>query len=245
MDLPVFLEELSRREVAFEMHVAGTGPAEPELRRLLARWIADGSVRMHGWVSQAELYENLYPESDCFVHFAAWEGMTIAPREAMAHGVVPVISRFPGLRLERQFVEGQTALTFEVADVRGAADCVERLSLEPGLLAGLSARAAQSQGGRRSFDGAMDAWAQALDHCLQMPACRGPLPAIPSRSRGRLSRWGIPGHLQDRIRDLLRRKVRHRSPGSEWPTSSGLAETGASDELRILAQELDSDVVTN
>lgn len=241
LDLPGFLDQLEKRGILFELHVAGVGPAEEELRNEVGRRIDGGSVVLHGWVSQEELYERLYPQSDCFVHFAAWEGMTIAPREAMAHGVVPVISRFPGLQLERQFVDGETALTFPVGDVAVAADCVERLAREPGLLMRISASAAESQGGSRSFEGSMDAWANALDRCMQMPLLHGTFPVVPHRASGRLARLGVSGRFQDRIRDLLGRKVEHGSPGSEWPTSSGLTGQGTRDDLQQLARELDGD----
>jgi glycosyltransferase involved in cell wall biosynthesis len=238
-DLPRFLDALEARGVPFELHIAGVGPAEEDLRVALAKRIEAGSVLMHGWVSQAQLYERLYPDSDCFVHFAAWEGMTIAPREAMAHGVVPVISRFPGLRLEGQFVDCESALTFPVGDVAAAAACVERLASEPGLLPRLSARAAESQDGIRSFEGSMDAWAEALQDCLRLPLMRGRTPDVPYRATGRLSRLGLTGRIQDHMRDLLGRRVQHRSPGSEWPTSSGLTGQGTRDDLQRLALELD------
>jgi hypothetical protein len=179
---------------------------------------------MHGWLGREELYSRLYPQSDCFVHFAAWEGMTIAPREAMAHGAVPVISRFAGLETEGQFIEGRTALTFPVGDVAAAACCASRLVGEPGLLSALSRQAMQSQQGRYSFRGAIDAWSNALERCLELPCQQGPLPRIPERLGGRLTSLGVPAAWQARLREVLRRPVHHASPGSEWPTSSGLGK---------------------
>ena len=115
-DLPPFLEALEAQGIEYRMHVAGIGPAESRLRELLASRVAQGSVVFHGWVSRDDLYRLHFPRVHCFVHFAGWEGMTIAPREAMAHGAVPVISRFPGWRIEGQFRDGETALTFPVGD---------------------------------------------------------------------------------------------------------------------------------
>lgn len=224
LDLPTLLDELDRLGVDYIVDVAGTGPAEQALRERLAARIDGGSVVMHGWVPREALYESLYPAADVFLHFAAWEGMTIAPREAMAHGAVPVVSRFAGLEREGQFRDGETALTFPVGDVASAARCVSRLRLEGGLLEHLSIAAAQSQTGKYEFQGSMDAWAHAFDNCLARPAASGSLPVIPSRQDGRLSRWGIPHSLQGKLRDWLGLKVRHGSPGSEWPTASGLID---------------------
>ncbi|HEX2061490.1 MAG TPA: glycosyltransferase family 4 protein, partial [Thermoanaerobaculia bacterium] len=103
LDLPLLARELERRGIPFTCDVAGDGTELAELRARLPR------ARYHGWLSTAELYERVYPELDVLVHFAEWEGVTIAPREAMAHGVVPVVSRFIGAE---DFVDGVNSLTF-------------------------------------------------------------------------------------------------------------------------------------
>lgn len=221
MDVAPFLDELDRCHIPYQMDIAGSGPAETELRSLLAPRIAAGSVRMHGWVESAALFEKTYPATDVFVHFAAWEGMTIAPREAMAQGVVPVISQFTGQRAERQFIEGETALTFPVGDAAAAARCVGRLLNEPGLMERLSSAAAASQTGKYSFEGALDAWRDALNLAIDLPSKRGPIPAETDNARGRLARMGLPPIIEDTVRRLFGKPVWHSSPGSEWPTSSG------------------------
>jgi glycosyltransferase involved in cell wall biosynthesis len=239
-DLPLFLDNLETLGIAYTIDVAGTGPAEADLQSQMDELVQRGIVRFHGWVSQEFLYETLYPNADCFVHFAAWEGMTIAPREAMANGVVPVISQFSGLRLEKQFVDGETALTFAVGDTMAAAQCVRRLTQEAGLLERLSRGASESQRGRYSFDGSMDAWAAALNRCLEQPKLHGMIPDIPERQDGRLTRLGVPADLQSRIRDALGHRVRHSSAGSEWPTSSGLMTEQARQEIEQFALSLES-----
>src|SRR5437763_1315751 len=85
------LDELRRRGVPFTCVVAGTGPQEAELRSRLP------DVDFLGWQTTEQLYDRVYPELDLLLHFAAWEGVPIAPREAMAHGVVPVMARFRGI----------------------------------------------------------------------------------------------------------------------------------------------------
>jgi glycosyltransferase involved in cell wall biosynthesis len=240
MDIPPFLDALEALGVDCELDVAGTGPGEAALREALRTRIEGGSARVHGWVSREQLYREFYPRADCFVHFAAWEGMTIAPREAMAHGAVPVISRFDGLRLEGHFRDGETALVFPVGDVRAAAACVQRLSTGSGLLPRLSAQAMRSQSGEYSFGGSMDAWAGALDRCLQQPLARGTLPRIDDRNQGRLSRWGVPGALQPILQGLAGRRVEHASPGSEWPTSSGSLSPGQVQEIAREAARMEA-----
>jgi hypothetical protein len=177
-------------------------------------------LRVHGWLSTEKLYERVYPELDVLVHFAEWEGVTIAPREAMAHGVVPVVSRFIGLEQEGQFVDQQNALTFPVGDVSAAADAIERLHGDRALLARLSEAARNSQAGIRSERGATDAWASAFYGAMARDSRIGrKLPPAP-RDQGTLTRLHVP----QAIAELVRR-ARPRidaEPGGEWPHWSGI-----------------------
>lgn len=211
LDLLPFVEELERRGIPFTLDVAGDGTVIDELRARLPR------ARFHGWVSTAELYDRIYPELDVLVHFAEYEGVTIAPREAMAHGAVPVISRFIGAE---DFVDGVNALTFPVGDIAGAAHAVERLHRDRALLGRLSGAARESQTGIRSEEGAIDAWAAAFREAVARPSrIGGTLPAAP-RDQGFLSRIGIPDSIAELVRRVRRRE--HEEPGSEWPHWSGM-----------------------
>ena len=219
LDLADLLDELRRRGIAFTCDVAGSGAAEEELRRRLG---THAEVTFHGWLSTEELYARVYPELDVMLHFAEWEGVTIAPREAMAHGAVPVVSRFVGLETEGQFLDEVNSLTFPVGDVQAAADAVARLDRDRALLERLSAAAAASQDGIRSEQGALDAWAAAFERTLALPARIGDaLPALP-RERGRLA--ALPAPIAEVGRRVLRRRMVHDDAGSEWPHCSGITD---------------------
>jgi glycosyltransferase involved in cell wall biosynthesis len=210
-DLPLLCEELERRGIPFTICVAGGGTVEDELRARMPR------AELAGWLSVGELYERVYPELDVLVHFADYEGLPIAPREAMAHGVVPVISRFIG---GEDFDEGVNALKFPIGDIGAAADCIERLHRDRALLERLSAAASLSQTGLNSEQGAIDAWAAMLRAPLERPARVGAsLPPAPADS-GLLTRLGVPPPLAEVVRRLRRRQ--HSGPGSEWPHWSGI-----------------------
>jgi glycosyltransferase involved in cell wall biosynthesis len=208
LDLPLLVEQL---KIPFTLDIAGDGTVLDELRTRLPH------ARFHGWLSTAELYERIYPSLDVLVHFAEFEGMTIAPREAMAHGVVPVIARNVGAE---DFVDGVSALTFAIGDVSAAADAIERLHRDRDLLAQLSARARDSQRGIRSAEGASDAWAAAFRETVaRAPRIGRTLPPVP-RDTGLLTRLGIPPALAEIVRRIRKRK--HGDPGSEWPHWSGM-----------------------
>lgn len=210
-DLPLLVDELERRGIPFTLDVAGDGTLLDELRARLP------DARFHGWLSTVELYDRVYPALDVLVHFAEFEGMTIAPREAMAHGAVPVIARNVGAE---DFLDGVNALTFAIGDVTAAADAVERLHRDRALLERLSASARDSQRGIRSAEGASDAWAAAFrETVVRTPRIGRTLPVAP-RDEGLLTRLRVPDAVAEVVRRV--RKRRHGDPGSEWPHWGGV-----------------------
>ena len=227
LDLPLLAAALDRRAVPYTCVVAGAGSAAARLREQLP------GATFHGWLSHDNLYERIYPEIDVLIHFAEWEGITIAPREAMAHGVVPVVSRFTGQAMEAQFLDGVNSLTFGVGDVAGAADCIERLHRDRALLDHLSGAARESQTGIRSQDGAMRAWDEAFREALAGPRRVGSsLPAAPVDD-GLLTSLGVPPWLAEGFRRVRGR--RHSDPGSEWPHCSGFPSPELTRELEAFA----------
>jgi glycosyltransferase involved in cell wall biosynthesis len=211
LDLPPLIEELERRGIPFTLDIAGDGSAITELRTRLPR------ARFLGWLSTAELYDRVYPELDVLVHLAEYEGVTIAPREAMIHGVVPVISEHIG---SEDFVEGVNALRFPIGDVRAAADAIERLHHDRALLERLAESARVSQDGIRSEEGAIDAWAAAFHEAIARCSRIGRMLPDAPRDEGLLSRLGVPDGLAEVVRRV--RKREHGDAGSEWPHWSGM-----------------------
>jgi glycosyltransferase involved in cell wall biosynthesis len=224
-DLVETLAVLVTAGIPFTCQVVGAGPAEDQLRRQIAERQLEEHVVFHGWLSTERLYEDVYPNLDVLLHFAAWEGMPIAPREAMAHGVVPVVSRFVGCVAEGQFVHDENALVFEVGNVPQAVADVARLHENRELLRRLSAAARRSQDGIRSERGAIAAWAEAFTRALKRPARVGQrAPRLPWPPNGRLERWGLPSQWSEALRHWLGRKNLHTEAGSEWPHASRLID---------------------
>jgi glycosyltransferase involved in cell wall biosynthesis len=212
-DLPLLVEELQRRDVPFTFDVAGGGTEADALRSRMPQ------ARFHGWLSTDELYARIYPALDVLVHVAEWEGVPIAPREAMAHGAVPVVSRFAG---SEDFIDGVNALTFPVGDIAAAADAVARLDEDRALLERLSDAARKSQQGIRSEEGAIDAWAGAFRETVARPARKGSVLPLTPRDSGMLTQLGMPDGLAELVRRVRRRE--HGDPGSEWPHWSGIGD---------------------
>jgi len=237
LDLIPFTRSLERLGVPFTLAIVGGGPAESALREALGGQVAHGSVEFWGWRSPETLYEEVYPNLHIFVHFAHTEGVTIAPREAMAHGAVPVVSDFVGRAQEGQFIDDVNALIFPVGDVDAAARRVARIVKEADLYERLSRAAASSQQDKYSYHGAIEAWAQAFRKCLERPQARG-APVRPAYAPdGRLARWGVDPWLAQRLRNLVGARHMHADGSGEWPTGSGTMTADAAAEIMAPVSE--------
>ena len=240
LDLCGITDQLQRQAIPFRLSICGSGPAEEELRSRLEPLVQSGQVQFHGWCDKQTLYDQHLPAADCFIHTAAFEGVTIAPREAMAHGVVPVISQFRGLATEGQFRHGHNCLTFPVGDLSDATAAIARLYHDRALWKRLSDAAVLSQGGKYSFDGAIKAWADAFSHCLELPVRTGSIPKQTETPPGRLTQLGLSEGMQHWIRSLAGIAVQHTDPGSEWPTNSQSATDAFARRLTDFAEACDA-----
>jgi glycosyltransferase involved in cell wall biosynthesis len=236
LDLPETLERLRAAGVPFTCRVVGAGPEEAELRGRLAARGFDPQEIVLGWRDTDGLYSAVYPDLDVLLHFAAWEGVPHAPREAMAHGVVPVASRFIGCLAENELIDGDNALLFDVGNLDGAVACVARLHGDRALLRRLSRAAVRTQWGINTEEGAVAAWAQGFRRALALPPRTGASPPrLAFAPAGRLERWGLPPAWSEAVRRWLGRQSPHLSPGSEWPHTSGLADRARLKEIEDYA----------
>lgn len=240
MDIVPFVERLATDNIDFSLKVIGNGQDEDVLRSSLEAFVRSGRVVFIGWKTREELYRDIYPKMDCVASFSPAEGVTIAPREAMIHGVVPVISQFRGLKAEGLFLNEVNSLTFPVGDIDKAVQNIKRLVTEPGLIEKLSANAMNSQAGKYTFEGSMDAWVEALNRCMEQPPALGPLPKIAFPADGRLTRMGLSPWVAQRVRDLFGRNQIHNDPGSEWPQCSGLMTKEFEDSAMNFAKEYEA-----
>jgi glycosyltransferase involved in cell wall biosynthesis len=135
-DLPEIDRALRARGVHVAWTVAGGGPDECELKR---RWAFNPHVQWKGRLATADLLR-LYVEQDLFVLPTRFEGFPVALLEAMAVGVVPVVSD-----IESGVPEivkcGTTGIRPPIGDVVAFADAIARLDANRVCLEAMSTRA--------------------------------------------------------------------------------------------------------
>jgi glycosyltransferase involved in cell wall biosynthesis len=237
LDLIPLVRQLRESGLSFSLDIVGTGPEEIALKREFRP--LEECIRFHGWLTRQGLYERIFPKIDCLLNFSPTEGVTIAPREGLIHGVVCVVSKFPGLQLEGLFVHGHNALTFTTGDITTAAQHLISLQREPGLMERLSKKALQAQKCKYTFEGAMDAWVDALDRCMSLPVKVDRKFRPEAQSAGRLEAWGLPGVVADHVRWWLGREAVALGPGDEWPHGRVPIPPGEQERLESWAAELE------
>jgi len=98
-NIPILIEaveSLAREgETRLRLAIAGTGPSEAEVARLASA--STGATRFHGFVDEAEK-RKLLGQADVFVQLSTREGLSVATLEAMASGLVCLVSDRPGVR---------------------------------------------------------------------------------------------------------------------------------------------------
>jgi glycosyltransferase involved in cell wall biosynthesis len=237
-DLPYLMSELIRRGVPFELDLVGDGAVREAVLAALPR---QATVRYHGALQHAEVYRRIYPNLDVLLLFSASETFGIVLAEAMAHGVVPVTSRYDGFWSERLVVDGEHGLTFPVGDAGGAADCVQRLHDNRSLLRALARQSAE-HAAQFSWSRCLGGWQDALARVAERePVVGARPPNRPPPNSGRLDRWGVPSTLKDWIRRARRQVMGPAVPsgGEEWPLYYHGHAPGRLVEIKRTLQELE------
>jgi glycosyltransferase involved in cell wall biosynthesis len=154
-DLPEIDRALQQRGVRLQWTVAGAGPDEQELRR---RWAFNGEVRWVGRLSTPALAAS-YVDQDLFVLPTRHEGFPVALLEAMAGGVVPVVSDIDS-GVPEAVAAGVTGLLPRVGDVAAFADAIAQCDADRPRLASMSAAAREMVAARYDIRDRVGAYQQ-------------------------------------------------------------------------------------
>jgi glycosyltransferase involved in cell wall biosynthesis len=136
LELPSIAAALSTRSIDATWTIIGDGPDGVKLR---AAWPESASVRYLGSLTNAETIDRL-ADHDVFVLPTRAEGLPVALLEAMACGVVPVVSNIES-GVPEVVTAGSTGLLPEVGDVDGFAEAISRLDSDRTMLERMSAAA--------------------------------------------------------------------------------------------------------
>jgi L-malate glycosyltransferase len=118
------LADLRSRGVDFSCDIAGDGPLREQLEQQVRDLGLDSSVRFHGHL-ESHAVERLIAAADVYVSVSESDGVSLSLLEALAIGVVPVLSDIPA---NRDWVNnGETGALVQI-DPASIADGIERAS---------------------------------------------------------------------------------------------------------------------
>ena len=89
--LPLILKDLDKAGLNYEMTLAGNGCELNKMAELLQPWVRRKKVYISGGLDQKAVSQTM-AKNDIFLLFSDYEGLPLALLEAMAHGLVPVVS---------------------------------------------------------------------------------------------------------------------------------------------------------
>lgn len=204
-DLPEIDRRLRAAGAEVSWTVIGSGPDGTELER---RWQAAGTppARFLGALAHADLLARL-PDFDVFVLPTRAEGFPVALLEAMAAGLVPVVSDIES-GVPEVVTRGETGLLPGVGDLDGFASAIASLAADREVLERLSRAARETVAARYDIRDRVGAWQELFARYRELKRPRPPHghPGYGSR----LDRTWLPNALVRPLRTALRRRRRIR-----------------------------------
>ncbi|QOY86044.1 glycosyltransferase family 4 protein [Paludibaculum fermentans] len=138
----------------FQLRIVGDGPLRPAVEAEIRRRGLNSEVRLLGTLPDCRQELSV---ASLFLSTARWEGMSLALLEAMAHGVIPVVSRVMG---NVDVVEdGVNGVLFAPGDLAAAAESIRLLAQDESRRTRLALQAHAAIARRFPVSGTIGAYA--------------------------------------------------------------------------------------
>lgn len=139
LNIPKIFQLYKGQREKLSFSVVGDGPDMNNLKKELGRTCPWLNIRYHGYQSNNKAKE-LLASFDVILMPSYFEGLPIALLEAMALGVVPVITKIPGSE-DIITTDPRNGFVVESEDFQSFSRTLERLANEPSLRIGISHQA--------------------------------------------------------------------------------------------------------
>lgn len=147
--LPEIFSGIASQFPNIQFDLLGDGVDIEELKKRF-NCTGKGKVRFHGFVENATALEML-KESDALIMPSHFEGLPIVLLEAMAAGVVPVVSLLAGIT-DFAITDKEDGRLVSVGDVRGFTDSIVALVSDRDMLSRMSVAARKTAVSRFSYE---------------------------------------------------------------------------------------------
>lgn len=108
------VKRLKLREIDFKLEIAGSGSYKEQLEKEISENQLDREVQLLGVLDTAEIRE-FWKRQDIMVSCSDWEGHSISQGEAMAAGVIPIVTDVSGAADD--ITDGENGFIVEVGSV--------------------------------------------------------------------------------------------------------------------------------
>ncbi len=148
----------------------GSGPEWERVSGLVQEWGLDDRLKLTGLCNQDAVYRHLRM-SDCFVLLSNYEGLPIALLEAMAFGVVPIVTQMES-GIPELIIHGETGLIVE-RTAEAFAETVRNLHTDPEKLQRIRRGAYSHIREKYSFERQAASWLSLFETLIseQTPGC--------------------------------------------------------------------------
>lgn len=164
--LPKIISEINNHDIAISLDVIGDGKDKLELQEMFNELKIDGLVTFHGLLPHEDAM-NILVQCDVLLLPSHYEGQPITLFEAMARGVVPVVSRLPGIT-DSVVTDGLDGLLVDIGDIEGFVEALSDLALDAKRVAKMSMASWQKASNEFSIDTMTQGYIDIIASCLEL-----------------------------------------------------------------------------
>lgn len=125
------IEELEKNEVKYVLDIAGSGPLKEDLQANIVRNGWHHKINFLGLLNHEEMLE-YWKNKDIFINFSDYEGNSLSMMEAMANGVVPIVTKVSGVK--ENIKQDYNGYYVELEDIKTMAERIAFLDKKRGLI---------------------------------------------------------------------------------------------------------------
>jgi glycosyltransferase involved in cell wall biosynthesis len=183
-DVAQIINDCYRNALPTRFHIAGSGPDEDQFFASLKEPMADGFVIRYGKLPHADI-SALLERCHVFLLTSAYEGLPVSLLEAMAHGVVPVVSAVKS-GIPEIVEHAENGFTLPIGDIDSFCNHLKLLANSSSILQKCSNNAKNSiEHSAYTFSSSLDAYlklcAELLDKDESPPIVKSPKIQLPPK----------------------------------------------------------------
>ena len=191
---------LESRRIPFRMTYVGDGPYREELEGRMRSLAPRSRVKFLGHLSRAEL-PRIMARQDVLLLFSRSEGLNMAMLEAMAEGLVPVITETDGVRSIVR--HGQNGYVVPQANLGEMVEAIVKLQSDPTMLRYMQHSARQAVAEQFTLKMTAERYDELFEEMQRFGLYTGNVPDLFCRRDLIDFRW-IPNLLGNRIRGFIK-----------------------------------------